>query len=576
MVHFHSMTLAPRFLVSLWASWRVTRQQRALERDGSGRAAQETTFRLLLTQLAATDFGREHRLEAGMHYKDFKLRVPLREPGAFRPYVDRMVAGDADVLWPGTCRVFVETAGTTTGRPHRLPVTDAQLAHYRQALGTAWLHYATRAGHPGVFFGRHLHVGESTALRTEGNAYVGGFDAMIPLALSSWVEANLYAPPAAIADQPAGPAKSEAIARSLRTQDVTLLAGAPNGIRLLADKVRAHCSQGKVRLTHLQALWPNLECYVHTGAPLGLLGDELHALLGPGVAFHEVFAGAEGWYAAQDGEAADGLRLLAEAGLFYEFLPMRDYSEDLIPHLGVRCVPLAEVEPGADYALVVTTPAGLCRCLTGDIVHFHSVAPPRLHVAGRTRGLLSLFGERVTERELVQTLLEVCARSDWSPVNFHVAPFIVRAGPRPKGGHEWWIELRPGTLKTPTGPGLAEELDLALAQRNRDYATRRHAHGMEPPVVRLVMPGLFEQWGTAYHPEAGASRLPACRSDRLVADQLMALARFHAAPDATTAESAEVKPRSKAPFKSQNPFASRSPFGLKPDTPEAGPWGGER
>jgi hypothetical protein len=316
----------------------------------------------------------------------------------------------------------------------------------------------------------------------------------------------------------------------MRSQDVTLLGGTPAAVRLLADAVRARGSRGKIRLTSLQALWPNLECFLHTGAPLGLLADELRALLGPQVNSHEVYAAAEGWFAVQDGDPALGLRLLADAGIFFEFLPMREFRDDLPSYLGRRCVPLAEVSTGVDYALVVTTPAGLVRYAVGDVVRFLSVDPPRLQFVGRTRMHLSTFGEQVSERELTETLLGVCARHEWVAVNFHVAPFFTRPLPAPRGGHEWWIELRSGTVKTPTGPLLATALDAALAARNPDYAARRNMGGLEPPVVRLVMPGIFGQWAQTHQPESGASRMACCRPDRLIADQLAALTRFHNAP----------------------------------------------
>ena len=250
-------------------------------------------------------------------------------------------------------------------------------------------------------------------------------------------------------------------------------------------------------------------------------------LVGTGVVFREVYAAAEGWFAIQDGKPAGGLRLLTDACIFFEFLPMADYDDTLPAHLGRACVPLAQVKTGVDYALVITTPAGLCRYVVGDIVRFVSIDIPRLHFIGRIRLQLSSFDEHVSERELNETLLEVCGGHDWVPVNFHVAPYLLRAGPNSRGGHEWWIELRPGTIKTPTGPLLAGELDAALARRNPLYRQLREASGIEPPIVRLVMPGVFEQWA-AKHPTQSGGGLPCCRPDRLIADQLTTLTRFHA------------------------------------------------
>jgi hypothetical protein len=186
------------------------------------------------------------------------------------------------------------------------------------------------------------------------------------------------------------------------------------------------------------------------------------------------------------------------------------------------------VEPGVDYAVLLTTPAGLWRYALGDIVRFVSVDPPRLVVCGRTKLHLDAYGERLGDRELTEAMLAVCQRNGWQPVNFHAAPYASRAQPGlGRLCHEWWVELHPGTVKTPTGPLLAQELDLELMRRSPDYAAKRRQRALDSPVVRLVMPGIFEQWARDRHVLAGGSKMPRGRSDRLIADQLAALTRFH-------------------------------------------------
>jgi hypothetical protein len=283
-------------------------------------------------------------------------------------------------------------------------------------------------------------------------------------------------------------------------------------------------------MTHLQAVWPNLECFAFTGAPLGLHAETLRASLGPTVKFHEVYAAAEGIFAAQDDGAPAGLRLLTDTGVFFEFLPLRSFNEETLAKAGAECLPLDQVKTGTDYVLVVTTPAGLCRHVSGDIVRFLSLEPPRLQFIGRTRLLLNSFGERVTERELSDTLLAVCARNGWSPVSFHVAPFVHRiAAGQTVNSHEWWVELGTHTHKTPTANVLGPEFDTELALRNPDYAAKRANRTLGFPTVRLVMPGVFEQCAQKQPRGGSAIKMPRCRSDRQVADQLAALTHFHQA-----------------------------------------------
>jgi len=523
------MTLAPRFLVNLWAGYQVARFTRSLKVAGRDDAAQAAGFVRLMAQAAETEFGRSHGLGAATTYAQFRTRVPPRPAGHFAPLVARMQAGEAGVLAPGRCNFFVETAGTTGGKPVVLPVPEPMLGHFRRGLRDGLYLYAARAGHTGVFLGRHLHLGASTALTTgEPDSYHTSLDGMLALCLTRWAEANLYAPPAAVAQLPEGPEKIAAAARVMLRRDVTLVGGTPGNICALARAACEAAGTGKRVMTHLQAVWPNLECCTFTGAPLGLFADPLRAALGPTVALHELYAAAEGIFAAQDDGAPAGLRLLTDAGVFFEFLPLRSFNEDTLAHAGAACLPLAEVTPGADYVLVVTTPAGLCRYVPGDIVRFLSVDPPRLQFAGRTRLQLNAFGEHVSERELLDTLLAVCARNGWQAVSFHVAPFSQRiAAGQTVNAHEWWLELRTHTAKTPTANVLGPEFDAELSRRNADYAARRANRGLASPAVRLVMPGVFEQWAAAQGKAGGAGKMPCCRSDRLVADQLAAIARFH-------------------------------------------------
>lgn len=519
------MTLAPRLLVKLIASHRMRQLQRRL-RLTDGAAAQRTAFAGLMAAQARTEFGCLHGLTAGTTYAAFRTQVPVRTPAEFAGWIERMAAGAEDVLWPGRCRFFVYTAGTVEGTPKPLPATPAMITHYRAALGDAVLLHAAQTGQPELFLGRHLHVGASTALNEAGGTYAGYLDAMVPLALSPWAEQNLLAPSPALAQLPEGEEKMQGIAESCRNTDVRLLAGTPSSLAALAEAVRAPRKPGMPPAQHLRAVWPNLTCCIHTGAILGLFGDELRAHLGPGVALHEIYAGAEGIYAAQDGESGAGLRLILDRGLFFEFLPTRALTEANPAGWGGHCLSIDEVQPDVDYALVVTTPAGLCRCLVGDSVRFVSTRPARLIFSGRTQLALNSFGEHVTERELTDALLAVCAQNDWKPVNFHVAPYFTRTVPRPQGCHEWWIELRPGTIRTPTGPLLGAELDAHLS-RHADYTTRRANGALEPPTVRLVMPGTFAEWARLHGGHGGAGKIARCRADRRIADQLAGIARFH-------------------------------------------------
>jgi hypothetical protein len=505
------MTLAPPPLVRLVARRRQRRLEARLRAAGDGRAAQRAAYRALVARFAATEIGRSHQVGPALGYADFRTRVPLRAAGDFHAFATRMAGGAADVLWPGTCDRFVYTAGTVDGTPRMLPATPEFRAHLRSAVADAWLLLAARGAGPAIFNGRHAQLGTSAALSAAGGAQAGFLDGLVRSVLSDWSRTYLLAPSESVAAQPEGAAKTAAVAGELAAADVRVLAGPP---KALLDALAA-------------GPWPRLAACVHTGALPVFSASALATAAGRAV-LHEIHAAAEGVFAVQDGDASAGLRLLADAGLFLEFLPVRELGVAPLSALGPRCVPLDEVQAGVEYALVATTPAGLLRCMVGDTVRFVGLAPPRIVVTGRTELRLASFGESVGEREATEVLLDVCARNAWDPVCFHVAPSFLRPAPRPAGRHEWWVELKPGTVRTPTGPVLAAEIDDELVRRNPTYADRRAAGVLESAVVRLVMPGIFAEHARLHPPFGGAAKAARCRNDRIVAEQLAGVARFHA------------------------------------------------
>jgi hypothetical protein len=501
---------------------------RRLERLGNGVPAQRQIYRELMRTLATTAFGRRVGLALGLSYDSFRCRVEPRTYEDFTPFIERMKRGEPDILCPGRCAHFAVSSGTTSGPSKWLPVNAAMLEHFRDAGLDSLFFYAQRSGSGGVFRGRHLFLGGSSALLpvpgVEPPVWYGDLSGITALNLPRWAERFLYEPGIEIAQMTDWPAKLEAIVQRTLHADITLVGGIPSWLLVLAATLRARAARetGHTPAT-LKEIWPNLECLVHGGVPVGPFADELRATYGEQVNLHEVYPASEGFIAAQDAEPEAGLRLLTDRGIFYEFLPLEDYDESNLDFCDARAVPLEGVRPDVDYVLLMTTPAGLVRYVLGDVVRFVSVAPPRLVYVGRTKLQLSAFGEHVIERELTDILARVCRRHQVTPVNFHVAPlFPEPACGRPLGRHEWWIELRPDAA-TPDVGSFALELDRELAALNDDYAAKRAGRGMEIPAVNFVRPGLFEAWLKGAGKWGGQSKMPRCRSDRRVAGELASL-----------------------------------------------------
>lgn len=527
------MPVWPKKIYTFAVSLKTAGTEWTLRQKREGPIHQERARRALVRRLSAARYWKQAGIEAKMPYAQFQTKVSLHTYEQLTPAIERMRCGEADVLWPGRCALFALSSGTTTGQSKCLPVTEEMLAHFRWASLAALFYYNVRVKHAGVFRGRHLYLGGSTALvplpeAKPHAAYAGETSGIAELNLPPWAERHLYEPGSAAAQVTDWTAKLEAIVARTRQRDITLLAGIPPWVLALVHALRARCSTPGNVVSHLQSLWPNLECFLHRGVPVGPFQAELRAVLGPTVKFHEVFSAAEGFVATQDGEPVAGLRLMADSGLFYEFLPMAEFDETRLAQLGAKAVPLTGVKAGTDYALILTTPSGLARYVTGDVVRFNSTEPPRMVCVGRTRLQLNAFGERVIEKEVTDALVAVCQRHNWMTVNFHVAPLLSTNSltGQNRGRHEWWIELKPGTVETPMGTQMATELDAEIVRLNPEYAARRKAGAIEPPFVRLVMPGVFEHLLRFHGKWGGEHKTARCRSDRLFADELAQITNF--------------------------------------------------
>ncbi|HNW41550.1 MAG TPA: GH3 auxin-responsive promoter family protein, partial [Opitutaceae bacterium] len=528
-----AMPRLPHSLIALGASLYAPLRARRWKAPRRAIHDQEKTLAAWLPRAAATAYGKACGIRAGMTYAQFQTRIPPSTYETIRPWIERMMQGEANILWPGQCADYVTSAGTTYGHGKHLPATADICAHFRQATLDALIMYTARTGSTRVFQGRHLALGGATPpapLQTSPTFPIrsGNLASLIARNLTTWAECPQCGEAHADEQLVEWQERVQSIAQSCSAKNITLLAGVPAWLVLLAEELRHHAyGQGRP-LNQLRDLWPNLECLVHSGMPVAPFAEELRQNLGSGVNFHEIYAACEGLIAAQDASGPRGLRLMAHSGLFFEFIPMSVFDEHRVEHLGDKAVPLAGVKPGVDYALLLTTPAGLCRYVLGDVVRFVTTEPPRLTYVGRTRHQLNAFGEHVTEKDITESLTAVCARHNWSTVNFHVAPLAISSTTgRTTGHHEWWIELKPGTHETPTGPLLEGELDAELQRLHEGYRLKRKNSDMRPPVVRLVMPGLFAQWLTANGKWGGQHKMPRCRSDRAIADVFASLAQFN-------------------------------------------------
>lgn len=495
---------------------------------GNGVSVQAKTLARLTTRYAQTDQGKIDGICPGMVYRDFRAQVPCRAYEDFTSQIERCLRGEVDVLWPGRCAHFAVSSGTTAGKTKYLPVTDAMLRHFRRTGLESLLLFAERTGKHRIFGGKHLFLGGSTALepvtRPAGvpAAWSGDLSGITALKMPAWAERFLYEPGKEIAQVPDWPTKIDLIAERTLGRDIRVIAGIPSWLLVFAEALLKRNRAAGRSAASVKAVWPNLDCIIHGGVPLGPFERELNESFGDDLDFHEVFPASEGFIAAQDAEKGAGLRLFTDAGIFYEFIPIDDYTPDNVGSCSHKAISLEEVRTGVDYVLVMSTPAGLVRYVIGDLVRFLDTQTPRLVYAGRTRLQLSAFGEHVIERELTEALVRVCNRYNVSISTFHVAPvFPNESSGLSRGCHEWWLASasKPETHHVAFG----ESLDAELRALNDDYDAKRKGGGLTAPQIRFVHPSLFESWMKGLGKWGGQHKMPRCRSDRQIADQLLAL-----------------------------------------------------
>jgi hypothetical protein len=494
--------------------WYGSRRRRQLEQVWREPAAVQERALTRLTAIARdTEFGLGHGFRGIRSVGDYQARVPVRDYGQLRPWLERAAAGERSVTWPGRCRDWVKTSGTTGG-DKVIPVTPEAFAAHKKGGWDALLRAAAVAGGGHALMGGPmLFLGGSTARRPLGEGtQVGDLSGLVASRLP-WGFRGRYSPGPACAAMPDWEERLEAIAALAATQDLRLLSGMPSWLVILFERVARHAQAGGRRLRSLGQLWPDLRVLIHGGVAFPPYAAVFEEWLGRRLARVEVYPASEGFVGVQT-EPADGLSLMLDYGIFYEFVPVEDLGT-----AAPRRHTVADVELGRHYAVVMSTPAGLWSYVLGDTIRFTARDPLRLVITGRTRHYVNAFGENVIVEEVERALVRACRRTEAEVVEFTVAPRFP-SPVEPRGGHEWLIEFR----VPPTEPDdFARILDEALAALNTDYRTKRSGSvGMVAPVVTTLPPETFHRWLRRAGRLGDQHKVARVTNDRGIADALRA------------------------------------------------------
>ncbi|MBO0735442.1 MAG: GH3 auxin-responsive promoter family protein [Alphaproteobacteria bacterium] len=459
------------------------RRARQLARQNAAATQQRTLLRLL-GRAAATRFGREHRFSKLADYRAFREAVPLRRYEDFwREYWQSAFPRLADCSWPGLIPFFAATSGTSTGATKFIPVTWEMIrSNRRAALDVLVFHVMNRPASR-IFGGRNLLLGGSAQLVEQSPGVSSGDISGIAAATMPRWSRIFGSPPRHIASLSDWTEKITLLTGLAPAEDIRSIAGTPSWLLLFFDRLAARYPG---RRPTLSEFFPHLELVVHGGvnfAPYRTRFSEW--LSGSKAELREAYPASEGFIAAADRAPDDGLRLMLDHDIFYEFVPVEE-REAAQPHRHW----IGEIETGVDYAVVLTTCAGLWAYLVGDTVRFVTRDPPRLRVTGRLSYMLSAFGEHLTGEEIEGAVASAADRIHTGVRDFAIgALFPERLGEL--GGHVLIIEFERPVSKAQQHL-FAASFDSGLACRNLDYEA--HRAGMRAPEVRVVPHGFFAEW----------------------------------------------------------------------------------
>ncbi|MEN3041366.1 MAG: GH3 auxin-responsive promoter family protein [Bacteroidia bacterium] len=492
------------WIATLWAQHVADLYRR---KSGQEIRHQQETLQNLLKVGKRTAFGRDHRLQEVGSYEEFRQAVPVYAYEAlWERYLQRAWAGESNITWRGVPRYFAKTSGTTAGAKF-LPLTKESIpTHIRGARDTLLL-YLARKRYPAFVNGRWLFLSGSPALEknTAGILY-GRLSGIVHHWVPHYLTRNRL-PSWEINCIEDWPTKVERVIKEAVQTDLRLLSGIPPWIEQMLLAIETQYNKKATEL------WPHLQVYVHGGVDFRLYEGRLRELL-PGVDFIETFPASEGFFAFQDTEnREDGLRLLTDNGIFYEFIPLERVDSPNPPRL-----PLWEVEVGRSYALILTTNAGLWAYAIGDVVRFTSLRPYRLQVVGRVKNHLSAFGEHVIEAE-VEAALQAAVQATGADIReYTVGPYL---GPK-QPCHEWLLEV----AKAPSSwEAFRQVLDETLQRLNPYYADLRRGEILAAPRLYLLPVGAGYAYMQAQGRLGGQNKFPHLRSDRELIEALLPYAQ---------------------------------------------------
>ena len=478
-------------------------------------ASQESVFFDLAKGLQHTKFGEAHgfsKFSNAISLRDFKSQIPIRTYDEIKPWIFKAHEGAPNVLWPGDVTWFAKTSGTTSDRSKLLPVTQDSLksCHYKGGRDLLAMFCDQRPNAP-LYSGKHLIIGGSSTLHANGSgSYTGDLSAIIVRNLPSWVEMR-RTPGREITLLEDWEKKVDLMVDQIIHEDVRILAGIPSWMLVVTHRVL-----DKTGATSLDEVWPNLWLYMHGGVGFSPYQSEFQRLIkSPNINYMETYNASEGFFSIQDSLDRDDMALLLNHGIFYEFIPRGE-----VGGASPMTLELQELEVGEEYAIVISTNAGLWRYMLGDVVRLTSRDPYRIRVTGRVSSFLNVVGEELMVDQVENAIASTMFKLSLSAKDFTVAPRFAEDG-HPIG-HTWAIELLSQNASTLSANDLAVTLDKELKLLSSDYDAKRTGDlVLQMPDIQLVARGTFERWLKENNKLGGQHKILRLSNTRTFLDEIL-------------------------------------------------------